>query len=75
MAIFHYGMKKVGMNKGRSDSKASKGGHAMFGKSGGGQGGVHTKLMSSPMTPKMGPPKMTSAASGKTTRMAGKKGY
>lgn len=62
------------MNKGRSDSKASKGGHALFGKSGGGSGGVHTKMFSTPMTPKMAPPKLASAASGKS-KQARKGGY
>jgi len=71
MAIHHEGMWRNGMNKGRSDSKASKGGHALFGKSGGGSGGVHTKMFSSPMTPKMAPPKLASAAGGKSKR----KGY
>ena len=67
-------MDKMGMNKGRSDSKASKGGHALFGKSGGGSGGVHTKMFSTPMTPKMAPPKLASAAGGKSKQTA-RKGY
>ena len=53
MAIFHEGMRKMGHHKGRSDHKASKGGHHTFGKSGGGHGGLHSKLIASPMSPKM----------------------
>ena len=53
MAHFHEGMTKMGMNKGRGDKKGSKGGHAIFGKSGGGNGGLHSKLISSVQSPKM----------------------
>ena len=65
MAHFHEGMVKDGMAKGRSDHKAAKGGHHTFGKSGGGHGGLHTKLISSPMSPKMAPPKTAKMAGGK----------
>ena len=54
MAIHHLGMLKEGHNRGRSDMKASKGG-GKFGKSGGGKGGLHSKLLSSPMSPGMTP--------------------
>lgn len=36
--------------------KASKAG-GKFGKSGGGKGGIHNKLIASAMSPKMAPPK------------------
>lgn len=65
MAHFHEGMIKENMHKGRADHKASKGGHGTFGKSGGGQGGLHTKLIASPMSPKMVPPKTAKMAKGK----------
>ena len=37
----------------RKDHEASHHGHKMFGKSGAGHGGMHSKLISSPMSPKM----------------------
>ncbi len=37
----------------RKDHHASHHGHKQFGKSGAGHGGLHTKLISSPMSPKM----------------------
>ena len=74
MAIFHERMTKMGMHKGRGDGKAGKGGHALFGKSGGGAAGVTTKMFSTPMTAKMAPPKLASAAGGKSKQTA-RKGY
>lgn len=47
---------------GRGDAKAGKGGHKTFGKSGGGNGSISSKLIASPMSPKMAPPKTTSFA-------------
>jgi hypothetical protein len=37
----------------RKDHHASHHGHKQFGKSGGGHGGLHSKLIASPMSPKM----------------------
>ena len=37
----------------RHDHHVSHKGHKMFGESGGGHGGIHTKLVSSPMSKKM----------------------
>ena len=74
MAIFHEGMHKMGMHKGRGDKKAAKGGHKLFGKSGGGEEGVHTSLIASPMNTKF-VPKIASAAKGMTHNQGGKKGY
>ena len=72
MAIFHEGMLKLGMHKGRSDMKASKGGDKMFGKQHGGGEGVHTKLISSAMSGKMAPKFSETASKGKTKKLAGK---
>ena len=55
MAIHHLGMTKEGFNLGRADRKASAGGHEIFGKSGGGHGGISSDLISSPMSPQMMP--------------------
>ena len=48
-------MKKLGMNEGRADDRAARGGHEIFGKSGGGAGGISTDLIASPMSPQMMP--------------------
>jgi hypothetical protein len=55
MARFHEGMLKSGMNEGRADDRAARGGHEIFGKSGGGAGGICTDLLASPMSPQMIP--------------------
>lgn len=68
MSIHWEGMTKMGMNKGRGDAKGSKGGHALFGKSGGGSSTISNKLIASTMTPKM-PGASKAASSGR------KKGY
>ncbi len=50
----HDGMKHHSpVHKGRADHHASHHGHHAFGKSGGGHGGLHTELISSPMSKKM----------------------
>lgn len=72
MSVHWLGMVKSGMHKGRSDMKAMKGGDKTFGKSGGGQGGVSTKLLSSPMASNTATKFASTAAKGKTTKMAGK---
>jgi len=55
VACFHQGMKQRGENTGRADERAADGGHEVFGKSGGGKGGIHTDLIASPMSPAMCP--------------------
>lgn len=57
----------AGKHSARKDHAASHHGHKSFGKSGGGHGGLHSKMLSSPMSPKM--PGADKALSG------GKKGY
>jgi hypothetical protein len=74
MSTHWEGFTKMAMHKGRADGKAGKGGHALFGKSGGGAAGVTTKMFSTPMTAKMAPPKLASAAGGKSKQTA-RKGY
>jgi len=53
MAVWHQSMDKTGQHEGRADGKASRGGHEIFGKFGGGNGGICTDLISSPMSPQM----------------------
>ena len=57
MAVWHEGMDKAGFHEGRADDKASHGGHEIFGKSGGGNGGICTNLIASPTQPIAQPPK------------------
>ncbi len=51
MATWHEGMDKQGQHEGRADAKADKGGDAVFGRSGGGSGGIHTDLLASATCP------------------------
>ena len=51
MAVWHQGMDRAGQHEGRSDDKAAKGGDAVFGRSGGGAGGIHNDLMASATAP------------------------
>ena len=51
MAVFHQGMVQRGQHEGRADEKAGKGGHEVFGRSGGGTGGIHTQTIASPTQP------------------------
>jgi len=51
MAVWHQGMDRAGQHEGRSDDKAAKGGDAVFGRSGGGSGGIHTDLIASATRP------------------------
>ena len=69
MSTHWEGFVKQGMHKGRSDMKASKGGHKEFGKAHGGGEGVHTKLISSAMSGKMAPKFSETASKGKTKKM------
>lgn len=55
MSTHWEGLDKAGFHEGRADHKAERGGHEIFGRSGGGNGGLHSQLISSPMSPQMMP--------------------